>query len=172
VDVVAVTALDEAFVYSVVIRLRKVSLRVDMTSVAEIRLCSNKQMLLFFGVMWRVAVQASNIVARMRRSRKVSLLMTIAVATQAAGIGVLLRHRLEADNLGHIAPAFYVRGPGTVTGLAAMTVVQGGLEVGCVLEVFLIQVFVAGLANIYPNVLPRLLGRRHSICFLRACKQS
>jgi len=97
--------------------------------------------------------------------------MIFTVATQAAGVGVLLRHRLEANDLCHISAALYVRGPGTVTGLAAMTVVQGGLEVGCVLEVFLVQVFVAGLANIYPNVLPRLLGRRRSIFFLRACKK-
>jgi hypothetical protein len=48
---------------------------------------------------------------------------------------------------------------------------QGGLEVGGILEVLLVQVFVAGLANIYPNVLARLLGRRRNIFFLRACKQ-
>ena len=35
VDVVAVAALDEAFVYAMVIRLREVGLRGDMTSVAE-----------------------------------------------------------------------------------------------------------------------------------------
>jgi hypothetical protein len=98
--------------------------------------------------------------------------MILTVATQAAGVGVLLRHRLEANNLGHIAAALYVRGPGTVTGLAAVPVVQGGLEVGGILEVLLIQVFVAGHANIYPNVLPRLLGRRCNSFFLWACQQS
>jgi hypothetical protein len=51
-------------------------------------------------------------------------------------------------------------------------VVQGGLEVGGILEVLLIQVFVAGHANIYPNVLPRLLGRRCNSFFLWACQQS
>jgi hypothetical protein len=97
--------------------------------------------------------------------------MIFTVATQAAGVGVLLRHRLEANNLGHIAAALYVRGSGTVTGLAAVTVMQGGLEVRCVFEVLLVQVFVAGLANIYPNVLARLLGSGRNIFFLRACKQ-
>jgi hypothetical protein len=41
VDIVAVAALNEAFVYSVVIRLRKVGLRGGMTSVAKSGLCSN-----------------------------------------------------------------------------------------------------------------------------------
>jgi hypothetical protein len=51
VDVVAVAALDEAFVYAMVIRLREVGLRVDMASVTEFGLRSNQQMLLFFGLM-------------------------------------------------------------------------------------------------------------------------
>jgi hypothetical protein len=171
VDVVAVAALDETFVYSVVIRLRKVGLSGDMTSVAEIGLCSNKQVLLFLGVMRRVAVQASNIVARVRRRGKVSLLMIFTVATQAARVGVLRRHRLEANDLGHVPPAFHVCGPGTVTGLAAVTVVQRRLEVRRVFEVLFVQVFVAGLANVYPNVLSRLLGSRRSMFFLRARKK-
>ncbi len=63
-NVVAVTALDEAFVHPMVIRLREVGLRGRMTSVAEAGLCSNEEMLRFFSVMRRVAVQAPNIVAR------------------------------------------------------------------------------------------------------------
>jgi hypothetical protein len=51
VDIVAVAALDEAFVYAMVIRLREVGLRVDMASVTEFGLRSNQQMLLFFGLM-------------------------------------------------------------------------------------------------------------------------
>jgi hypothetical protein len=66
VDVMAVAALDKAFVYSMVIRLREVGLRVYMTSVTEVGLCSNEEMLRLFGVMRRVAVQASNIVVRVR----------------------------------------------------------------------------------------------------------
>ncbi len=92
-NVVAVAALDQAFVHSMVVRLREVGLRGCMTSVAEIRLCSNQEMLRFFGVMRRVAIQAPNIVARVRRRGEVPLLMFFAVATQATGIGILLRHR-------------------------------------------------------------------------------
>ena len=92
VDVVAVAALDEAFVYAMVIRLREVGLRVDVTSVAEFGLRRNQEVLRLFCVVGRVAVQAPNIVARVRRRGKVSLLMILTVATQAAGVGVLLRH--------------------------------------------------------------------------------
>ena len=66
VDVMAVAALDQAFVYSMVIRLREVGLRSCMTSIAKAGLCLNEKMLGFFGVMWRVAIQASNIVTRVR----------------------------------------------------------------------------------------------------------
>lgn len=49
-DIVAVAALDQTFVYSMVIRLSKVGLGSDMTSIAEIGLCLNQEMLRLFGV--------------------------------------------------------------------------------------------------------------------------
>ena len=67
VDVVAVAASDETFVYSMVKRLRKVCLGSGMTSVTEIRLRPHKQMFRLLGMMRRVAVQAANIIARVRR---------------------------------------------------------------------------------------------------------
>lgn len=51
VDIVAVTALDEAFVDPVVIRLCKVGLRGYMTSVAETGLCLNEKVFRFLGMM-------------------------------------------------------------------------------------------------------------------------
>ena len=51
VDVMAVAALDQAFVYSMVIRLGEIGLRVCMTFVTEAGLCTNEEMLRFFGVM-------------------------------------------------------------------------------------------------------------------------
>ena len=147
-SVMAVAALDETFVYSMVIRLCEVSFRGRMTSIAEIGLRWNEEMLRLFGVMRRVAVQAPNIVARVRRRGEVPLLVLFTVAAQATGVGILLRHRLEADNLGHIPAAFHVGGSGTVTGLATVPVLQSGLEMGSVFEVLLVQVLVAGLAGI------------------------
>jgi len=95
----------------------------------------------------------------------------LTVTTQAAGVGVLLRHRLETNDLGHIPAAFNMRGSGTVTGFAAVTVVQRRLEVGCILELRLVQVFVAGLAGIDTNVLPCPLVGRCGVFFLRAGKK-
>src|SRR5579864_371168 len=92
VDVMAVAAVDQAFVYSMVIRLREVGLRGCMTSVTEAGLCTNEEMLRFFGVMWRMAIKAPNIVARVSRRGEMPLLVFCPVAAQAAGIGILLRH--------------------------------------------------------------------------------
>ena len=50
-DVVAVATLDEAFVYSMMIRFREIGLRGDMTSIAELGLCLNEEVLRLFGVM-------------------------------------------------------------------------------------------------------------------------
>ena len=63
-NVVAVAALDKAFVHPMVIRLSEIGFGGNMTSVAETGLCSNEEVLRFFSVMRRVAVQASNVVAR------------------------------------------------------------------------------------------------------------
>src|SRR5690242_6818248 len=67
VDVVAVATSHETFIYSMVKRLREISLGSCMTSVTEIRLRPHKQVFGFLGMMRRVAVQAANIVARVRR---------------------------------------------------------------------------------------------------------
>ena len=156
-NVMAVAALDQAFVYPMVIRLREVGLRGCMTSVAEAGLCSNEEMLRFFGVMRRMAIQAPNIVARVRRRGEVPLLMFCTVATQATGIGILFRQRLEANDLGHVSAAFYVRGSGTVTRLTTVSIVQRCLEMRGVLEVLFVELFMTGLASVDSDVLRCLL---------------
>jgi hypothetical protein len=167
VDVMAVTALNESFVHTMVIRLREVGLRGGMTSVAKSGWCLNEQMLRFFGVMRRVTIQAPNIVARVRRCGEVPLLMFCAVTAQAAGIGILIRHRLEADDLGHIPAAFYVRGSGTMAGFATMSVVQRSLEMSRVFEVLFVQVLMAGLANVNSDILACVLLGGGDVLFLR-----
>jgi hypothetical protein len=169
-DIMAVAALDQAFVHSMVIRLREVGLRGCMTSVAEGGLCPNEEMLRFFGMMRRVAVQAPNIVARVRRPREVPLFMFCTVATQATGIGILFRHRLETNDLAHIAAAFHVRGSGTVTGLTTVSVVQRCLEMRCGFEVLFVQVFMTGLASVNSDILRCPLLRRDTAAFLRGDK--
>ena len=49
-NVVAVAALNKTLVHSMVIWLREISLRGDMTSIAELGLCLNEEVLRLFGV--------------------------------------------------------------------------------------------------------------------------
>ena len=95
----------------------------------------------------------------MRRRGEVPLLMTLTVATQATGIGILLRHRLEANYFGHIPAAFYMGGSGTVAGFTTMSVVQRSLEMRCILEVLFVELFMTGLASVNANILPCLFRR-------------
>jgi hypothetical protein len=129
--------------------------------------CPNEEMLRFFGVMRRVAIQAPNIVARVRGRGEVPLFLFCTVAAQATGIGILFRHRLETNDLAHIAGALYVRGSGTVTGLTTVSVVQGGLEMRRAFEVLFVKVFMTGFADVDSDVLVCLLLARGAAVFLR-----
>ncbi len=87
--VVAVVALNQTFIHPVVIGFGKVRLGRDMASVAQLGLVFNEQMFLFFGMMRRVAVETSDIIACVRGFRKMRLRMTLAVAGKTAGAGLL-----------------------------------------------------------------------------------
>jgi hypothetical protein len=90
VDIVAVAALDQAFVNPMAIRLREVCFDRDMTSITEIGLCPNEQVLWLFCVVRGVTVQTADIVAGVCRSGEMPLLVAFAVAGQAAIGGFLL----------------------------------------------------------------------------------
>lgn len=150
--IVAVATLNQAFVDAVVIGPAKVSLCSRMAAVAESGLRLNQQVFRFLGVMRRVAVQTTDGVASVRRTREVPLFVLFAVATQATSAGFLPRKVLETDNLGDIATALYMFRSGAVTGFAAVPTLQGGLEVRRGLEVIFVEIFVARLASIYPGV--------------------
>lgn len=67
VDIVAITASNQAFVYSMVIGSRKVSLGGHMTPVAEIGRRLHQKVLRILRVVGRVAVEASDIIAGVHR---------------------------------------------------------------------------------------------------------
>jgi hypothetical protein len=94
--------------------------------------------------------------------------MFCAMAAQATGIGVLLGHRLEANNFGYIPAAFHVRGSGTVTGLTTVSVVQRSLEMRCVFKVLFIELFMTGLARVDSDILRCLLLGGGGALFLRS----
>jgi hypothetical protein len=158
-NIVAVAALNQAFVDSVVIGLAKVSLGSRVAAVAKCGLRLNQQVLLFFGVVRGMAVQTTYVVAGVCRSREMALFMFFAMATQAASTGVLPRQPLEADDFGDVATALYMLRSGAVTGFAAVPIVQGGLKVRRGFEALFVQIFVARLACIDSDVLSGPVGR-------------
>src|SRR4051812_32792333 len=89
VDIVAVATLDQTLVDSMAIWFCEVCFGRDMTSVAKIRLCPNEQVLWLLGVVRRMAVQTTDIVAGVYRSGEMPLGVAFTVAGQAA-IGGLL----------------------------------------------------------------------------------
>ncbi len=97
--VVAVGAEQKAFINAVVIRSGEISLCRHVTAVAKTWLRLYQQMIGLFGVVRRVTVQASNIIAGVRRRREVPLLQPVPVTTQATR-GRLLRGQCrETDDL-------------------------------------------------------------------------
>jgi hypothetical protein len=158
VSIVAVAALNEAFVDAVVIGLRKVCLGSCVATVAESRLRLNQQVFRFLGVMGGVAVQTADIVAGVCRTRKVPLFVFFTMATQAAGACFLLRQVLETDNLGDVATTLYMFRSGTMTGFTAVFIPQGRFEMRRGLKVLFVQIFVARLASIDPDVLSSPFG--------------
>lgn len=116
--VVAITASDKTFVHTVVIRLSKVCFGSRVAPIAETGLRLSQQMLWLFSVVRRMAVQAANVIAGVRRRAEVSLLMLFTVAGQATCARLFPRHRLEADNFAYISAAFYVCRAGAMTCLA------------------------------------------------------
>ena len=153
VHVMAVTALDKAFVDSMVVGLGEVSLRGCVASVAELWLRCSEQVLGFFGIVRGVTIQAADIAAGMWRAGEVTLLMFLTVATEAVSIRVLPRHRFETDDLAYIPAPLHMCGAGTMTGLATVSVVQSSLEVWSPFEPVRVQILVACLTGIAPNIL-------------------
>lgn len=62
VNIVAVAAMDEAFVHPVVISLGEICFSRGMTSIAEIGLCPGQQVLGALGKMWRMAIDAAHVI--------------------------------------------------------------------------------------------------------------
>src|SRR6476661_10294103 len=85
--------------------------------------------------------------------------MFLAVTTQAVRVRILSRHGLETYDLAYVSAALDVCGAGTMAGLATMSVLQGGLEVGSPFKLVRVQILVACLAGFTANIL---------CCFIRS----
>lgn len=107
--VVAVAALDQALIDPVVIGFRKIGLGRGVAAIALLRLFLNQQILGRFGMVRRMAVKTTNIIAGMRGTGEVPLFVLCGMATKAPGIGFLARKILEADDLGNVSAALHMR---------------------------------------------------------------
>src|SRR6476661_8211699 len=92
--------------------------------------------------------------------------MFLAVTTQAVRVRILSRHGLETYDLAYVSAALDVCGAGTMAGLATVSVLQGGLEVGSPFKLVRVQILVACLAGIAANIFCRLILRRSAFLFL------
>jgi hypothetical protein len=87
--VVAIVALNQTFIDTMVKRFREICLGGDVAAVAQLGLALHQQVLTFFGVVGRVAIKAANVAAGVGGFRKMRLLAAFAVAGEAAGAGLL-----------------------------------------------------------------------------------
>src|ERR1700733_7077990 len=113
-------------------------------------------------MMRRVAIEATNIAVGMTGFRKMGLSMTLAVAAQTAGAGLLSRMPFENEYLSLVAAPSYVLGTRPMAPLAALVRwpafrVQRRLPVRRFLPVVL-DLFVAGLAGLRADILRYLEG--------------
>jgi hypothetical protein len=86
---VTVVALHQALIDAVVEGLGEIGLGRDVAAVAQLGLALDQEVLFLSGVVRRVAIEAADIAAGVGGFRKMRLLATFAVASQAAGAGLL-----------------------------------------------------------------------------------
>ena len=102
-----------------------------------------------------MAVKTCHIITRVNRTREVPLLRIVAVTGQAIPIDLLFGKSCEADDLTDVAAAFHMFRARPMTRLATVTALKRRCEVRCRFKILLVQVLVAGFADVHPNVLSR-----------------
>jgi hypothetical protein len=107
--VVAVAAVKQAFIYTVVIRLGKIGFGCSVTAVALFRLFLDQQVLGGLGVVRRMAIKTTNIIAGVGGTGEMPLFVLCGMATETPGIGFLARKIFEADDLGNVSSALHMR---------------------------------------------------------------
>src|SRR6476620_7232321 len=140
---------------------RELLLCFEMTAVTELRLLFLHQKLVFFGVMWRVAIGAPDVVLQVRGAAKICVLFAILMAIQAAGTHFLCRNVLEGKNLTFVSASIDVFLARPMTSLATLPLwpflgVHGGYEVWrslvVLVEILSGRVLVAAFAHFGTNI--------------------
>jgi len=154
--IVAVRALDQAFVDAVVKGHLEFSLLRQMASVAKVRLRFGQQEFLRRGVVRRVAGNAAHAVLGMHGIQSVHVLAAARVAGHTSVVDFLGRCILECEDFRNVAPACHMGRPRTVTGFAslmrrAISRVKRGLPVRG-LGPIVVDFCVAGFANFCAHI--------------------
>ena len=160
VHVVAVAALNQAFIYPVVKRHLELGFLSQMAGEAKFRLGFCKQKVRFFAVMGRVAGDATHAVLGMLRIDCVHVLRAAGVAGQATVVDFLCRGFLEGEYLGDVTTARNVSRTGPVAIFAAVLCDSAFLIRLLPMRAFfpaIVKVRVASLAGVRPHVC-RLAG--------------
>lgn len=165
--IMAIAALHQPFVNTMMKGARELLLRFQMTAVAQLRLLVFHQELAFLRIVRRVAVGATDVVLQMGGACKIAVFLAVGMAAQTTLADFLRGGVLKAKDLRFVASPVDVGLSRTVTCLAAMPlgpffciqsrdVVRGifiALE-----EAFGWHVFVAGLAGFRSDVKRRVGG--------------
>ena len=158
---------------------RELLLCFEMTAVTELRLLFLHQRLALFGVMWRVAIGAPDVVLQVRGAAKICVLFAILMAIETASAHLLCRSVLEDKNLTFVSTAIDVFLARPVTSLATLPLwpflgIQGGHEVRrsfvVLVEILSRHVRVAALAHCGTNIERRVGGPLVSPGFLRRAR--
>ncbi len=120
VGIVAVIALHEAFVHTVMEGAIELLLHFLVAAIAKQRRLFLHQELAFLRMVRRVAVYAAHVVLQVRGTSVVAVLLSVRVASQAACADFLGRGILECKDLRFIAATVDVSFPWTVACFAAV----------------------------------------------------
>jgi len=154
--IMAIAALHHAFIDPMMKGTIELLFGFQMATVAKLRLLFLHQALAFPGVVRRMTVDATHVVFKMRRARKITVFFSVAVAIQATRAGGLCGNAFEGKYLGLVAAAFHMFFARAVTSFAALPlrsalVIERGHEVRRGLKI-LEDVLVAGFAGFGANV--------------------
>ena len=118
--VMAVVALYQSFVDSMMERPVELLPHFLMAAVAELRRLFLHQKLTFLRMVGRVAIYAAHVVLQVRGASVVAVLLSVCMASQAARADFRSRSVLESENLGLVATTIDVCLPWTVARLTTM----------------------------------------------------
>src|SRR5215471_7775017 len=168
---VAVVALHQPFIYTVVKRACELRAHILVAAIAQLRRLLLHEELTFLGMVWRVTVEATNAVCQVRGTVVIALVASVLMTAQTALAGVRRRSVLKGINLCLVPAAVHVllaRAVASFTPMPFHSLVRfqlplhGGGEVCRAFEIR-IDVLMACLAGIGTHILSRI-GRRN-ICF-------